>query len=278
MEYLNQSVKEVSRPSMLQHIELCGRVCYKSEDKITPYSALKFVNNISNLGHTSVLEHGSVYLVVDKSYKDGPLRQDIERVMDSKYTNVRNFLDEKYKVYTNLRVLKEVANELYNMVVKSEELPDYIKYFMPDKNDIYRRLTFNIITDRRIETELVRHRIASFSIESTRYCNYSKKGMSFIDIRKWCSNWKQKFWWKLATKFSEFFYNRMIACHAKPEIARSVLLSSNKADVMMTASISDWVNVIKLREDKHAHPQVREIAKEIKSIMLKKEYAYDSWF
>ena len=68
----------------------------------------------------------------------------------------------------------------------------------------------------------------------------------------------QKFWWKCATKSCEFFYNRMIGAGAKPEIARSVLLSSNKAEIMMTASIKDWEHFFELRTVKAAHPQIRE--------------------
>lgn len=262
MEYLKQSIEVVREGNLLKKVELCGRVCYKSEDKITETSALKFITNIARLGHGSVMEHGGVYLKVDNTMNNYYEKQ-LLKIGKSKYSKMIYKDGFKY-IYTNLRVIYENSNDFYDIIVHDRGLPPGVDFFVPAENDPYRRVTVKIVTDRRIETELVRHRVASFSIESTRYVNYFKKGMAFIDIRKWCTSRMQKFWWKCATKSCEFFYNRMIGAGAKPEIARSVLLSSNKAEIMMTASIKDWEHFFELRTVKAAHPQIREIADDIK--------------
>lgn len=129
-------------------------------------------------------------------------------------------------------------------------------------------LTVKFICDRGISHEIVRHRLCAFTQESTRYCNYgtSNKGMSFI---------RQPFWnesnyqndnnainfnsWRNALEDSEYYYNNLIANGATPQEARSVIPNSLKTEIIVTANLREWRHILKLRTDKAAHPQMRQL-------------------
>lgn len=124
-------------------------------------------------------------------------------------------------------------------------------------------LSVQFIVDRGVSHEIVRHRLASFSQESTRYCNYSadKFGneVTFIKPYFWESDSEQYEIWKSAMMESERSYMRLLEKGAKPEQARSVLPNSIKTEVLVTANIREWRHILKLRTGKAAHPQMREI-------------------
>lgn len=168
---------------ILRTIERAGRVCYKSEDKITDGSAERFVRSIIERGHESVLEH----------------------------------------------VLFSVR----------------------------------FIVDRGVSHELVRHRVASFSQESTRYCNYSKDGfggeIAVIAPTELNLNANAYAHWEWGCKCAEKAYFQMLAMGATPQEARSVLPNSLKTEVVMTANLREWRHILRLRTDKAAHPQMREV-------------------
>ena len=191
MEIIEQYWEWIRKPKMpLQLIELAGRTCYKSEDKITKDSAVQFVKNIIARGHESVIEH----------------------------------------------------------VVAS------VKF----------------VTDRGVTHELVRHRIASFSQESTRYCNYGSGHIKFIkpvwldtteiDIpgTKFPKTEADRVW-MLAMSRAEDDYKQLINLGWRPEQARSVLPNSLKTEIVMTANVREWRHVFKLRTSNAAHPQIREL-------------------
>ena len=181
----------------LKHIEKIGRVCYKSEGKITEdgESAKKFVKMLINRGHEAMIEHSS--------------------------------------------------------------------------------LSVKFVVDRGVSHELVRHRIASFAQESTRYVNYSleKFGneINVIDIRNGINlDNKMKNMdsdtisaimseWCLAMEDAEKHYMKMIELGATPQIARSVLPNSTKTEITITANYREWRNFFKLRVPNTAHPQMREV-------------------
>lgn len=153
---------------LLKNIERAGRVCYKSEDKITEDSAEKFVNMILGRHHYSVLEHGSVYLKFSKDPK--PLR---ELPWCHISTGEKDGKTSWY-VYTNLRYLVEVVPDLAEAVM-ADKLPEGVEFFTPDIKDSYRRWSFRITANFKISEQYVRHRVFSHSKESTRYCNYGKE-------------------------------------------------------------------------------------------------------
>ena len=119
------------------------------------------------------------------------------------------------------------------------------------------------IVDRAIQNEIVRHRLSSFCVSSTRYCNYSKDkfGNEITVIRPFFFNENdyKYFAWKEACKTSERVYMDMIAHGAKPEEARSVLPLSLKTEMVMTANIREWRHFFTLRTSPFAHPQMRQI-------------------
>ena len=174
----------ISSEEILHKLERAGRVCYKSESRISDGSAAKFIGNIVRSGHESVIEHASI--------------------------------------------------------------------------------TCKVICDRGVTHEIVRHRIASYSQESTRYCNYAgDKFANEITVIRPC------FWeedseafkiWKESMEASEAAYMRLIAAGAKPEEARSVLPNSLKTEIVMTMNLREWRHFFRLRTSERSHPQMREVA------------------
>lgn len=180
---------------ILKRLELVGRTCYKSEDKITDNSCIEFIRKIIKSGHHAIVEH-------------------------------------------------------YDISVR-------------------------VISDRGVTHEIVRHRIASYAQESTRYCNYaSGKFGSEITVIEPC------FWntedleesldslsmeekmkvWKSTMLYLEASYLRLISLGATPQEARSILPNSLKTEIIMTMNLREWRHFLTLRTSKAAHPQMREIA------------------
>lgn len=122
---------------------------------------------------------------------------------------------------------------------------------------------YRIICDRGVSHEIVRHRIASYSQESTRYCNYSKDkfGDEITLIRPPRLSEIELFWWEKAMKQAEDSYLAMLDNGASPQIARSVLPNSLKTEIVMTTNFREWRHFIRLRCSKAAHPQMQEVAK-----------------
>lgn len=170
--------------ALLQKIELAGRVCYKSEAKITPDSAYGFIRRLLKSGHESVLEH--------------------------------------------------------------------------------EKLSVRIVCDRGVSHEIVRHRIASYSQESTRYCNYSldkyQNELTFIRPFFWADDPEKFQIWKDAMEMAERSYLALIAKGASPQEARSVLPNSLKTEIVVTMNMREWRHFFKLRTSTVAHPQMQEIA------------------
>lgn len=131
----------------------------------------------------------------------------------------------------------------------------------------HEKLTARIICDRGVSHELVRHRLASYSQESTRYCNYGKgkfgKELTFIRPCFWPDDSLQYHLWLSAMSTAEGVYMYLLENGAKPEEARSVLPNSLKTEVVMTANLREWRHFFRLRCAPAAHPQMREIANQL---------------
>lgn len=131
------------------------------------------------------------------------------------------------------------------------------------------QLSVRFTVDRAIANELVRHRIASYCQESTRYVNYSKEKFGNEikvigpdeDILPMGSD-NYNFWWS-ACKSAEESYMAMLSNGVKPEIARNVLPLSTATEIIMTANIREWRSVMKLRTSTRAHPQMRSIMRSL---------------
>jgi len=175
----------INRQEILKNLEIAGRTCYKSEDKITTDSASKFVRMLVSRGHEAMIEHYS--------------------------------------------------------------------------------LTIKFTCDRGISHEIVRHRIASYGQESTRYCNYSKNKfgneITVIEPYFWPKDSENYKTWEAACRQAEDAYFALLQNGATPEEARSVLPNSLKTELIATMNMRAWRNFFQLRTAKDAHPQIREIAR-----------------
>jgi len=118
-------------------------------------------------------------------------------------------------------------------------------------------ITVRIICDRGVSHEIVRHRIASYSQESTRYCNYKQKGMVFIQP-KFLYQGAHDVWFQ-AMLAAEKHYLKLLELGASPQEARSVLPNSLKTELVVTYNLRQWRHVLRLRTEKAAHPQMREV-------------------
>ena len=267
---------------MYKQIELAGRTCYKSEDKITEDSTKAFVDRMIKSGHGAVLEHGTVYLTIPITDSTSYRIDDYRR---NKYTRSDISKDLKnYYITTNFRVLVENG------------WIDDLKYISKPTEYHEKRVTVKWTCDRGILAEFTRHRIFSFAAESTRYCNYSKNkfenGLTFIipswvdDIPNntvlngleetfnfvWSDLTKQKVKLKVSEYTKTFLYTainselgylNLIENGYKPQQARQVLPFSVHSPLVMTGFLSDWTHFFELRCAPSAHPDAQKLAKEL---------------
>lgn len=288
-----------------KQIEKVGRVCYKSEDKITEDSAKPFVDRMIKSGHGAMLEHGTVYLYIRRK---GNESLEVDRYLLNPYSKVvfsqsPNSRDMEIYITTNLRVL-----------VENGWLDD-LQYICEPTEYHERRVTVHFVCDRGVSHEFVRHRVMSFAQESTRYCNYSKdkfgNELTFI-IPCWCDDIPdalslkdsmdvKKFVWgtdnlaatveekgvvnRQVSKFTQRFlyemqgdedtYIGLIAAGYKPQEARAVLPNSLKTELIVTGFVSDWKHFFGLRAigtTGAPHPQAKELAEPLMKEFIARKY------
>lgn len=125
-------------------------------------------------------------------------------------------------------------------------------------------VTVRVICDRGVTHEIVRHRLASYTQESTRYCNYSKgkfgNELTIIKPCFWDENDEKFKLWKETIEIIEKSYNKLIKLGASPQEARSILPNSLKTEIVITMNLREWHHFFKLRTSDAAHPQMREVA------------------
>ena len=142
-------------------------------------------------------------------------------------------------------------------------------------------ISVRVVCDRGVTHEIVRHRIASYSQESTRYCNYTSdkfsNQISCIDLATGFhydlnNEADRKKWeiWRSAMEAAEKHYFALIEAGAKPDEARSVLPNSLKTEIVMTMDLREWRHFIRLRGSKAAHPQIAEITAQIREEFVKR--------
>lgn len=128
----------------------------------------------------------------------------------------------------------------------------------------HEKVTVRVICDRGVTHEIIRHRIASYSQESTRYCNYSKdkfnNEITVIEPFFWEKGSQDYEEWKSACENAEKSYFKLLEMGATPQEARSVLPNSLKTEIVVTFNLREWRHFFTLRTSPRAHPQMREIA------------------
>lgn len=249
MRLIKPSYEIWQQPSGLEgvykQIEHVGRVCYKSEDKITEDSAKPFVDRIIKSGHGAMLEHGTVYLKI--TYKNTDFTTLCMFYGKNKYSVLNHSEDNKiYYITTNYRVL-----------VENNHLSD-LKYLCEPSEFHEKRITVHFVCDRGVSHEFVRHRVFSFAQESTRYCNYSKdkfdNELTFIQPC-WLDSERLKLYGPYHTVIrdkspesifianlnnAERDYLDLIRLGWKPQEARAILPNALKTELVMTGFVSDW--------------------------------------
>ena len=172
-----------------------------------------------------------------------------------------------------LKKIEKAGRTCYKSDEKStaDSSRDFIRKIIASGHETvieHEKVTVRVICDRGISHEIVRHRIASYSQESTRYCNYTKnKFGSEITVIEPCF-WKsgsetdkeKNTIWKNSIEVTEKAYLKLIELGASPQEARSILPNSLKTEIVMTMNLREWRHFFKLRTSKKAHPQIREIA------------------
>jgi thymidylate synthase (FAD) len=279
MKLIESSVQIIEERDPYKMIELAGRTCYKSEDKITEDSAKEFVDRMIKLGHGAMLEHGTVYLKIIGVFLD-PTDCDVDyghyvvsHYTKNKYSKVIIKHDEDWKsdvyITTNLRVLVENG------------WMDDLKYICEPTEHHEKRITAKFICDRGVSHEFVRHRVFSFAQESTRYCNYSKDkfGNELTFIKPSWSYFKNTSYkdagyfdgdvFESSLEKAESYYFKLIEKGWKPQQARQVLPNATKTELVMTGFESDWEHFFELRCSGAAHPDAKKLADELRELMVK---------
>lgn len=164
---------------MFKHIEICGRTCYKSEDKITEDSYKRFVSMLTNSNHGAMLEHGTIYLkVINKGiYLCNYEKDHIEdKYINNPYSKVVFGKYPKYNSYEEkLKATQEVyITTNYRVLVENGWLDD-LKYICKPTENHEKRYTVRFTYHLGVARDVNRHRVQSVGEESTRYCNYSKE-------------------------------------------------------------------------------------------------------
>lgn len=284
---------------LLQHIERCGRTCYKSEDKITEDSAEKFVNMLVNRGHTAMVEHGTVYLkydIIEHGSVNLPNKYHFNEYSVVTINNepLHGYETPEYKEKFNGHTYAYITTN-YRVLLQNDWLND-LKYQCEPTEHHVKRVTVKFVCDRGVSHEFIRHRVFSFAQESTRYCNYSKdkfgKECTFI-IPSWLdlpegSYSKGKVYTDLATPYlikgtpeellllklvgDELDYFDLLDKGWIAQQARAVLPNSLKTELIMTGTIEQWEGFFKLRDAKDAHPQARELAQPLHEEFIKRGY------
>lgn len=244
-----------------EQIEIAGRTAYKSLDKIEydengrSKTAKEFVKRMISMNHGSTLEHGTVYLKV-------PINIDVAgNYLDNPYTICKlvckdNKEDNWWAITTNYRVLVE------------SDLLDDLKFLCEPTEYHEKRTTFRLTCARVQADSFVRHRVFSFLMESTRYCNYSDgkfdKEITIVKPTRRDELGGNAKLLKLAWGAAEYYYMELIKNKVKPEDARDLLPLQLKTELIMTGTESQWEQFFKLRISEHAHPDAKYIAEKIK--------------
>lgn len=275
MKLIESSVQIIKEKDPYKMIELAGRTCYKSEDKITEDSAKEFVDRMIKLGHGAMLEHGTVYLDLPNSAGDYDL---VPFFASNKYSKINIVsLEDRVHNYitTNFRVLVENF---------TEDSISYILQYQCEPTEYHeKRITAKFICDRGVSHEFVRHRVFSFAQESTRYCNYSKdkfnNELTFIKpswIGESIDSLNQEFRdtdrddtsiFIRALRNAEEEYFTLLNNGWKPQQARQVLPSATKTELVMTGFESDWEHFLSLRTSKNAHPDAQQLSLKLRELL-----------
>lgn len=281
---------DLDNSSIAVRLEACGRVCYKSEDKITEDSAIPFVTRIAEHGHNSVLEMAVAsfrvichpdhvlellsaqpkYLVIDrvdngmivtgsirafreiyKAYPHNQLVNDLVTELAGKEPNLfLNIFDSAVALEKDPQVRIEKIS-----LQEVEKLPDELRLR-------HRFVSVKFIVNRAVTHEIVRHRPCSFLQESQRYCRYNQdqfdNQVTFIQPMFFDEESEEYSLWRQAMELTEKNYLQLLKT-STPQAARTVLPNSCKTEIIVYCNLFEWQHIFKLRTAQAAEPSMREI-------------------
>lgn len=323
VELMRTGFETIDQITPEQFIEKVGRTCYKSEDKISEDSAVKFVGNLIERGHEAMIEHWNlIFKTNGGTYED--FKSDLNLLLEGSNIplteRLRPYLrftdcdiddgNIRYIVSGNMRAWRDFAKAcvvglgiipqyMWGMVRNYPLFfPEYQEYipeiftnnlFIPISVDelnnfernIHQDITMKIICDRGVSHELVRHRVASFAQESTRYCNYTKEkfGNEITVVRpSWSRSAHIDADWMIACGNAETAYFKLLNEGCTPQEARSVLPNSLKTEIIVTMNLDGWKHFFDLRCAEGAHPDMRKVATMAKELFEEEVISSESVF
>ncbi|MBU0944916.1 MAG: FAD-dependent thymidylate synthase [Proteobacteria bacterium] len=281
---------ELDQASLVIRLEACGRICYKSEEKITKDSALPFVKKIAEHGHNSVMEMAVVSLQVQCSAE----QFDAFLLLEPKYFFVDR-LDGGMLVTGSIRSFRELYQRAGNtllvealvsfltsghpylfegvwdgghglsegttIAVKKLDLQE-VEALPPQLLARHRFTGVKFVVNRAVTHEIVRHRPCSFLQESQRYCRYSQdkfgSQVTFIKPIFYEEGTEEYSLWKKAMEESEQLYLQLLET-STPQAARTVLPNSCKTEIIVYCNLAEWKHIFNLRTSPAAEPSMREV-------------------
>jgi len=287
MKYVKQSFEEIDISDFYKKIAFVAHNCYQvNKDKdqkkfvgsllgFKHYAMIEhkvFVANISKQMYQEIIELYNRFIVLAKDEKGyycafslRPILEAYEANQKGILTDLINVLPEEVKeLFPNFNFSKIDAKLLSDEEISklSKEVYDKVKF-----------VTIKIITDRGVSHELVRHRIASYAQESTRYCNYSKDKFSseltMIEPLDYKENQEM---YDRTFSMIEKEYIELMKNKVTPEMARAILPNKLKTSIIITASIEEFKTIFALRCDQRAHPDIRDIMIPIQNYFYNKSY------
>lgn len=283
-------LENLDKESLAVRIEFCGRICYKSENRIDQQSALPFVSKMAEHGHNSVLEMGVVtlevqcensaqvhelfltqprYLHIDRDGSrllvTGSIRAFREMLMFHARCAAVNamcaFLNDRHPYFFSTILPAKGFTTDTSISVRKVELAE-VDQLPADQLKKHRHIAVKFIVNRAITHEIVRHRPCSFLQESQRYCRYSddKFGneVTFIKPMFFAEGSREYSVWQKAMLDTEHMYLQLLET-STPQAARTVLPNSCKTELIVYANLAEWQHIFKLRTTKAAEPTMREV-------------------
>ena len=291
---------DLDRQSIAVRLEACGRVCYKSEDKITEESAIPFVTKITGHGHNSVLEMAVATLRItcgidhrQALYQCQPKYLQIDEIATGLLVtgSIRAFR-ELYRQHADLAIISDSVGYLAakypylfadiitadarrkdELIAISKLSLAEVEKLPPDLVLRHRFVGVKFIVNRAVTHELVRHRPCSFLQESQRYCRYShaKFGNQLTFIRPifYAEDSVEFELWRQAMAETERLYLLLLAT-STPQAARTVLPNSCKTEIIAYCNLAEWKHIFILRTSPAAEPSMREVMLPLQAEMQKR--------
>jgi len=282
---------ELDTRSLAERIEACGRVCYKSEEKITPTSAEPFVRSIVKREHNSVLEMAVLTLrvttdsdsIMAKFLEGVPKYLFIDRLERRIFLitgSVRAFR-EFYRVNPGIKLAKAITAFLserhpllfgdlvpkHGWVLQEGIIVEKVPLSEVEKLPAgvlgrHRHVGVKFTVNRAVTHEIVRHRPCSFLQESQRYCRYAEdkfgNQVPFIKPMFFAEGSEEYAIWRQAMEETERHYLRLLET-SSPQAARTVLPNSCKTELIVYTNLVEWLHIFKLRTSAAAEPSMREV-------------------